>query len=194
MAVSTVSDTSGSPAYVAADPSSVTYTLTGVDLDSDTIADTLTVVMNLTTAATTTNPATGSGQAGTAGWGIADTGGSNPDIQLGESVTFSFGTISAVLSGGGMATYSSDFTTVRSVGNATYDFSLGTNGSTPTDRTPGTIALAGLNETSFTLAGTAGRGGIQFVGFDVTVDAIPEPSSAMLLGAVGLLGLLRRRK
>ena len=164
---------------------SVQYAVTG-DLDGDSISETLTVTLSL--SATNGNPIAGPGQS-TNGFGVSDNAGGNPDLQSGESITFTYA--SAVLTTGqtstGLVVDSSkpfDFVNANRNGNGTFTSTVSSTGGT----------FATTPETFVTVTGTGGRGGVTNTLFDINLTSVPEPSSAMLLGAVGLLGLLRRRK
>ena len=161
----------------------VQYAVTG-DLDGDGIDETLTVTLNL--SATGGNPISGPGQSPN-GFGVSTAAGANGDLQSGESITFTYA--SAVLATGATSTglivdtvTPFDFVNANGNGNGAFTFTKSS--------TVGTFATT--PDTFVTVTGTGGRGGVNNTLFDVNI--VPEPSSAMLLGAVGVLGLLRRRR
>ncbi len=176
-------------------PATVTYSVTGLTLDDDGVAnDSLMVVLGVTAQGLATAPASVSGRFGAAGV-------PNNNIHEGEILSFSISSIVPVLSSGSAFTTSYDFTSFVGrifEGSETFDYTV--NGGTV--MTGGgavsvPITLAGTADTVFTFGGTTGTGAnglLDVIAFDVSVNAVPEPSSAIMLGSVCLLGLLRRRR
>lgn len=155
-------------------PSS-TYTVNG-DLDGDGTSDSLVIVFNLT-ANGTNNPSFNPNQSG-AGYGVATSTGGNPDQQSGETLTIGLASITPVFSSATNPASNFSFSAVATPGNGTW----GSN--------PPTVSGLGTDEVS--VLGDGGRGGVGNLAF--SFDVVPEPSSAMLLGSVGVLALLRRRR
>ncbi len=162
-------------------PGTIDFTITGLNIDGIGAADdTLTVSFDIsgTTGATTYGFDFWDG-AGTYGeWGInsdGEGGAGRRQINGVETMTVGFASAVVVLGVGGDGGYTATFD-----GWDTGSFSNTAD-----------ITYTG-GEAAFT-AGPGG-GGLGLITSDLTITAVPEPSSAALLGLGGLALILRRRK
>lgn len=179
-------------------PATISYTVSGLNLDDDgNDTDSVTVTLSLT--ATGGNP-----NVQNAGNGRVGVGPGTSEIAIGESISYSFGTITTVTTNGSTVGFTAnDFTTLSLMNFAVGEGNtLVSSGGTTFTSDPATattvIPIPTAGDTSFTFTPTVAttpasnsQGSIISTGFTI---AVPEPSSAMLLGSVGLLGLLRRRR
>ena len=174
----------------------ITYTTSAFDLDNDSVNDSFSFTLVVTPAgAATAATLVGNGQNR---FGASPVG--NANLQPTEALTFTIAAITTSAWGGDF-TASYDFVAfgLNNFSAASEAATYQTTGSAQA-ATGGANLLPGSNETSLTITNTTpgdpiNNGDnflIEGLGFDITV--IPEPSSAMLLGAVGVLGLLRRRR
>lgn len=178
-AVGFSSTTAGSPTRTS------TYTITGFDFNGDTNNDTLTFdLIQSASVGNITND-------GTAGVGVSannSTGVNGADV-----LTISFGNATVALGGGSGDSY---IASLVGFTGASIDLR-----NSPTYSIGDATGLTGTTATftstpSFDLETTSGTGNTRLtnVAFSVSVTAVPEPSSAALLGLGGLALILRRRK
>lgn len=176
----------------------ITYTLSNLNLDDDGInTDSLTVVLSLVgingapNIQNTANGRVGISLAGDASSEIAS------NVNGGEGITYSFQSITFATSKPGFSG-TGDFASL-----ATFNFGTGTynatsaGGTSIVDGSSHPVNFPNPGDTSFsfrptTVGGTISKGSI--IGTSFTVAVVPEPSSLLLLGAFGVLGLLRRRR
>lgn len=184
----------------AGNPQTSGYTITGLTLDSVGTGDD-SITFNMILTGTGTGTIDGFGAAFEA-WGVQDDDGTGSLVDPDESLAFSFEAASVTLGAGATetATITFDgFTGFRALNvqsGETFDIT-GTTGSNATGESIAQNALyslAGGTENSFTIEGNTGAMRYYHVGGQVTVNAVPEPSSAALLGLGGITLILRRRK
>ncbi len=173
-------------------PATITYSVTGLNLDDvGTNDDSLTVTLSLTGVG---------GAPGTPGGGRVGVG---TNIDAGESISYTFQSVVATTGTSQALATNQDFNSVTTFNfDSTEQFTLVSNGGTSGtfsgtgtgtgNGTLTTVSMPGATDTQFSLSPSAGASGqIDSTAFTVQ---IPEPSSAMLFGSVALLGLVRRRR
>lgn len=179
-------------------PGTITYSVSGLNLDDDgTDTDSLVVTLTLTGI----NGAPGIQNTGNGRVGVGGTSEIESNAAGGpEGIVYSISGIMANVSGLAPAPFFGDFGQLDLINfGAGEGIALTSTGGTVFASSDGatSIPIPTLGDTGFTFnatdAGTSvSKGSILATNF--TVTNIPEPTSAMLLGSVGLLGLLRRRR
>jgi len=199
-AVTTPSATVGSVSYTPAVPTT-TYTVSSLDLSSYGGG----VGESIAFDVTYTHGGTGGTGVQVNGFGnISVTGGDNNQVDNLETLTatVSFNTGSSTFSGD-FADLSIGFTSFSTggvdTGGNTESWQLLTDGGTsgPFEATVDSTTTTFPASSFVTLdpvSGVTNNGTFNLQGFDIEISAIPEPSSAALLGGLGLLALLRRRR
>ncbi len=176
-----------------ADSVTATYTLTS-DFDADGIDDTLTFELTATAVAPDGAQVSvnGAGVAGIAGPG------SNFLFAAGQGANYTFSIGSLVASSGGDFEATFDGFTGGGIGSldladpadpASVDDSFNVNGVLLSS---GSFELASPSD-EVLFNGVTGDVFVSGLDFDITVEAVPEPSSTALLG-LGALGFLARRR
>ncbi|MEP2775918.1 MAG: PEP-CTERM sorting domain-containing protein [Luteolibacter sp.] len=197
----------------------VTYT--GADFNGDTINDTLTFklrVQGYSGGTATTSLPNGADQSGTGGSVTLGTAaavgtrqttffGQTTTMPFGSTVQFSIESIAVNIAGYGGASLGFDALRVEEGTSSGHSklaiIGVGTNLTEREFNDGFTFNLSSNRQSVLFVSSAQAVGttvsptawGIDRLGFDISVDVIPEPStSAMLLGALGLLTLRRRRK
>lgn len=190
-----VNDSSGLP-YLT------TYTITSLDVNGDSVADTFSFVLTATgtVGGVESNVAT-RGSGANNGYELSD----NTAIIVGDTMTFSVSGASVLLGTGVGATTDmpsitfDGFTAVEALfGSAGEMYSI--DGGTPVEGAgnPEVIALADLPTFTFAPETATGASESRYrlndLSFGYSFETVPEPSSAALLGLGGFALILRRRK
>jgi hypothetical protein len=196
----TISVTAG--AFDATTASQVfTYTVSGLTLDSfGTADDSIEFKMKLTGYSTT--GAVTSLDAIYAAWGVNDGTGTTTLVDADEALKFAFDGATVTLGAGGTETATitfNGFTSFQGLNLATSEvFDItGTTGSDQTGITGNpnyTVFTLTQPEDAFTLDVTTGGIRYRRIETSVTVDTVPEPSSAAVFLSLFGLALIRRRR
>ena len=192
-------------------PATVTYTISDLTLDADgTANDSFTVTMQL--SGTATNTVGGFG-ASFGYWGVAQSSGTDNLVDSDETLQFSITGLTLALSGGNAgSTINFDgftgFNALNVDSGETYNVAGTTDNNASAvvvDSLPQSSALD-TNSYTYTFSGGDGledtfiiegdTGAMRYGGVltQVTLEVVPEPSSAALLIATGMGALLRRRR
>lgn len=194
----TVSSTVTTTAAASGESRTITYTISGLNLDDDSNnTDSITVIMGLVGSGNDTVGGVVIQNASQGRIGV----GSSTEIEsfTNDTITYSFQSI-LVTATSGVFSAKGDFTTLNlfsfDVGEK-YTLAPAGGGATQTGLDGGSQSLPGANDTGFTFfptdaGGAQSKGSILSTAFNVTI--IPEPSSSLLLGAFGVFCLVRRRR
>jgi len=182
--------TLGSVSNVPGALPALTYTLTNLDLTSvgGTATNQIVFRINFTKTGGTAVAYNGTGR-------IAVSGGTDTNqIDPSETLTGTLSLISTDFSGG-LTNLSIGFTRINLGGYATNDTNVDIIHDGGTINKDGTgLADVSFDPSSFvTIDTVASADGVNLGAYDIQITAIPEPSAA-LLGGLGLLALLRRRR
>ncbi|SHK42509.1 PEP-CTERM protein-sorting domain-containing protein [Rubritalea squalenifaciens DSM 18772] len=187
----------------------ITYTITGLTLDSVGSGDDEVVITMGIVATSTSGAVTGIGAAFGA-WGVEDGTGTASLVDPDEALSFSITAASVNLGAGAFETAEINFDgftgfAALNVG-AGETFNIANTNSNdvtnfeaaplPNDPDEGAANIYTFTgtEDSFTVEGNTGAMRYAYITGGFTIDTIPEPSSTSLLGLAGLSLILRRKR
>jgi hypothetical protein len=196
----------GDPVTVTTDPvlildgnnaASITKTYT-IEVD---YGDSVTSTFTFDLTATATGGVTAPQNTGRNGFGVGaagDNGSAGAQLDIGETMTLSFGTISTgnvdftvasqLFTAVALGAFAQDGDETASINGVSF-----TNTSGNSNNVVYTLPVPSSTVTVEKTAQTSALGGITFTEVTYQFEVIPEPSTA-LLGAIGLIALLRRKR
>jgi PEP-CTERM motif len=177
---------------IAVAPGPVTYTVTGLDFTSIGGSASDQIVFDVSFSATGGSVAYNNVPNGN----VFNSAGSLANqIEPGETLTATFSLVSTTFAGG-LANLSGGFTATRIGGASTGEsWNIVHGGGTQAGSFALGVSQALPSSSFWRIQDVAGGAtpGVNLEGYTVTLTAVPEPSAA-LLGGLGLIGLLRRRR